>query len=148
MNYPSALFLVFSDAFPAYRLLLSKERKWLLRQVRQATYRLVQPDCHLWIIDSTSEKKEQYELSLIHILSGMVILKYELKRHRKYILGWAIALALCVFVMTPTYYSFMDVSTGDLYETLGTSDFYKGVGVSMEYLTSPCLLYTSTWQEG
>ena len=31
--------------------------------------------------------------------------------------------------MTPTYYSFMDVSTGDLYETLGTSDFYKGVGV-------------------
>ena len=42
----------------------------------------------------------------------MVILKYELKRHRKYILGWAIALALCVFVMTPTYYSFMDVSTG------------------------------------
>ena len=30
---------------------------------------------------------------------GMVILKYELKRHRKYILGWAIALALCVFVM-------------------------------------------------
>ena len=47
----------------------------------------------------------------------MVILKYELKRHRKYILGWAIALALCVFVMTPTYYSFMDVSTGDLYET-------------------------------
>lgn len=47
VNYPSALFLVFSDAFPAYRLLLSKERKWLLRQVRQATYRLVQPDCHL-----------------------------------------------------------------------------------------------------
>ena len=60
----------------------------------------------------------------------MIILKYELKRHRKYILGWAIALALCVFVMTPTYYSFMDVSTGDLYETLGTSDFYKGVGAS------------------
>ena len=71
----------------------------------------------------------------------MVILKYELKRHRKYILGWAIALALCVFVMTPTYYSFMDVSTGDLYETLGTSDFYKGVGVSMEYLTSPLGIY-------
>ena len=44
----------------------------------------------------------------------MIILKYELKRHRKYILGWAIALALCVFVMTPTYYSFMDVSTGGL----------------------------------
>ena len=56
-------------------------------------------------------------------------------------MGWAIALALCVFVMTPTYYSFMDVSTGDLYETLGTSDFYKGVGVSMEYLTSPLGIY-------
>ena len=61
----------------------------------------------------------------------MVIFKYELKRHRKYILGWAIALALCVFLMTPTYYSFMDVSTGDLYETLGTSDFYKGVGLAL-----------------
>ena len=76
----------------------------------------------------------------------MVILKYELKRHRKYILGWAIALALCVFVMTPTYYSFMDVSTGDLYETLGTSDFYKGVGVSMEYLTSPLGIYAFSYQ--
>ena len=81
------------------------------------------------------------EPSMRKEVSGMVILKYELKRHRKYILGWAIALALCVFVMTPTYYSFMDVSTGDLYETLGTSDFYKGVGVSMEYLTSPLGIY-------
>ena len=68
-----------------------------------------------------------HALLCVKEVSGMVILKYELKRHRKYILGWAIALALCVFVMTPTYYSFMDVSTGDLYETLGTSDFTKAL---------------------
>ena len=57
----------------------------------------------------------------------MVIFQYELKRHRNYILGWAIALALCIFLMTPTYYSFMDVSTGELYETLGTSDFTRAL---------------------
>ena len=63
----------------------------------------------------------------------MVILKYELKRHRTYILGWAIALALCIFLMTPTYYSFLDAASVELFETMGTTDFYRSVGVSMEY---------------
>ena len=71
----------------------------------------------------------------------MVILKYELKRHRTYILGWAIALALCIFLMTPTYYSFLDAASVELFETMGTTDFYRSVGVSMEYLTSPLGIY-------
>ena len=71
----------------------------------------------------------------------MVILKYELKRHRTYILGWAIALALCIFLMTPTYYSFLDVASVELFETMGTTDFYRSVGVSMEYLTSSLGIY-------
>ena len=71
----------------------------------------------------------------------MVILKYELKRHRTYILGWAIALAVCIFFMTPTYYSFLDAASVDLFETMGTTDFYRSVGVSMEYLTSPLGIY-------
>ena len=71
----------------------------------------------------------------------MVIFKYELKNHRKYILGWAIALALCIFLMTPTYYSFLDAASVELFETMGTTDFYRSVGVSMEYLTSPLGIY-------
>ena len=71
----------------------------------------------------------------------MVILKYELKRHRTYILGWTIALAVCIFLMTPTYYSFLDVASVELFETMGTTDFYRSVGVSMEYLTSPLGIY-------
>lgn len=71
----------------------------------------------------------------------MVILKYELKRHRTYILGWTIALAVCIFLMTPTYYSFLDVASVELFETMGTTDFYRIVGVSMEYLTSPLGIY-------
>lgn len=71
----------------------------------------------------------------------MVILKYELKRHRTYILGWIIALAVCIFLMTPTYYSFLDVASVELFETMGTTDFYRSVGVSMEYLTSPLGIY-------
>ena len=46
----------------------------------------------------------------------MVILKYELKRHRTYILGWTIALAVCIFLMTPTYYSFLDVASVELFD--------------------------------
>ncbi|MDO5411796.1 MAG: ABC transporter permease subunit [Lachnospiraceae bacterium] len=74
----------------------------------------------------------------------MIIFKYELRRHRKYIWGWAITLAVCILVMTPAYYSFMDVaqSSNSLYETLSTSDFYKSIGVSMEYLTSPMGIYS------
>ena len=71
----------------------------------------------------------------------MVILKYELKRHRTYILGWTIALAVCIFLMTPTYYSFLDVASVELFETMGTTDFYRSVGVSMEYLTSSLGIY-------
>ncbi|MEE3446941.1 MAG: ABC transporter permease subunit, partial [Prevotella sp.] len=74
-------------------------------------------------------------------VSGMVILKYELRRHRTYILGWAIALAACIFFMTPTYYSFLDAASVELFETMGTTDFYRSVGVSMEYLTSPLGIY-------
>lgn len=74
----------------------------------------------------------------------MTIFKYELKRHKKYILGWAITLAVFILMMTPTYYSFMDVSqsSNELFETLGNNDFYKSVGVSMEHLTSPMGIYS------
>ena len=74
----------------------------------------------------------------------MIIFKYEMKRHLKYMIRWTITLALCIFLMIPVYYSFIDmaVSSSSLYETLSTSDFYKSVGVSMEYLSSPLGIYS------
>ena len=51
----------------------------------------------------------------------MVIFKYELKNHRKYILSWAFALAICIFMMTPVYYSLFggaESTSNPLYDTL------------------------------
>ena len=42
----------------------------------------------------------------------MQIFRFEWKRSQKYILIWAVALALCIFSMTPVYYGMM--------ETVGT----------------------------
>ena len=72
----------------------------------------------------------------------MILFGYEWKRYRKYILGWAVAVALCIFGMTPLYYSMMDgASSGTLYQTLGDSDFYRSVGLSSQYLTSSLGIY-------
>lgn len=74
----------------------------------------------------------------------MTIFKYEMKRNIKYILVWALAMAVCIFMMTPTYYSFMEMaeSNNSMYETLGNSDFFKSVGVSMGYLMTPLGIYS------
>ena len=71
----------------------------------------------------------------------MVIFKYELKNHRKYILSWTITLAICIFIMIPIYYSLLgsaESSSNPLYDTLGKTDFFQSTGVSI------CLLYTSS----
>ncbi|MDO5410716.1 MAG: ABC transporter permease subunit [Lachnospiraceae bacterium] len=73
----------------------------------------------------------------------MTIFKFEMKRHLKYILGWTIALAVCIFLMTPVYYSFMEAAESTpLYDTLGKNDFFKSVGISMGYLTTPLGIYS------
>ena len=75
----------------------------------------------------------------------MVIFKYELRNHAKYIFTWAIALAVCIFLMIPVYYSLLngaESSANPLYETLGSSDFFQSAGVSMEYLTAPLGIYS------
>ena len=73
----------------------------------------------------------------------MTIFKYEMRRHRKYVLGWAVTLAVCILLMTPTYYGFLDAaeSSGTLFDTLGNSDFYKSVGGSIDFLTAPMGMY-------
>lgn len=75
----------------------------------------------------------------------MVILKYEIRNHAKYIFVWAIALAVCIFLMIPVYYSLLngaESSANPLYETLGSSNFFQSVGVSVEYLTAPLGTYS------
>ncbi|MDO5415584.1 MAG: ABC transporter permease subunit [Lachnospiraceae bacterium] len=75
----------------------------------------------------------------------MVIFKYEMKNYRKYILVWAAALAVCIFSMTPVYYSMMNSAGAGgnaLFETLGSSDFFQTVGMSMDYLTTPLGIYS------
>ena len=59
----------------------------------------------------------------------MVILKYELKRHRKYILGWAIALALCAKPHTRK----------TIYWAKAFTVFFGVVVVSMVYLLASFL---------
>ena len=75
----------------------------------------------------------------------MVIFRYEIRNHAKYIFVWAIVLAVCIFLMIPVYYSLFngaESSANPLYETLGSSDFFQSVGVSMEYLTAPLGIYS------
>ena len=75
----------------------------------------------------------------------MVIFKYEMRNHRKYIWGWAISLAVCIFLMIPVYYSLLggaESTANPLYDMLGETDFFQSIGVSMEYLTAPLGIYS------
>lgn len=74
----------------------------------------------------------------------MTIFKYEMKQYRKYILGWAFALAICIFTMTPVYYGLFDsvgATSNTLYMTLGNSSFFQSIGISMGYMTEPLGIY-------
>lgn len=75
----------------------------------------------------------------------MVIFKYEIKNHRKYIFTWAMALSVCIFIMIPIYYSLLggaESTSNPLYDVLGETDFFQSIGVSMEYLTAPLGIYS------
>ncbi len=75
----------------------------------------------------------------------MVIFKYEMRNHRRYIWGWAISLAVCIFLMIPVYYSLLggaESTANPLYDMLGETDFFPSIGVSMEYLTAPLGIYS------
>lgn len=75
----------------------------------------------------------------------MVIFKYEMKNHFKYILSWSVALAVCIFVMIPVYYSLLggaESNNNPLYDTLGSTDFFQSIGFSLDYLTTPLGVYS------
>lgn len=75
----------------------------------------------------------------------MVIFKYEMKHHFKYILSWSIALAVCIFTMIPVYYSALggaESNNNPLYDTLGSTDFFRSIGFTLDYLTAPLGIYS------
>lgn len=75
----------------------------------------------------------------------MVIFKYEMKNHFKYILSWSVALAVFIFVMIPVYYSLLggaESNNNSLYDTLGSTDFFQSIGFSLDYLTTPLGVYS------
>jgi len=71
----------------------------------------------------------------------MQIFRFEWKRSQKYILIWAVALALCIFSMTPVYYGMVE-TVGTLPTGFAQGGFFETVGISLELLTKPMGMYS------
>jgi ABC-2 type transport system permease protein len=70
----------------------------------------------------------------------MQIFRFEWKQARKYILIWAVSLAICIFSMTPVYYGMVETA-GTLPTGFAQGGFFETVGVSLELLTMPLGMY-------
>lgn len=71
----------------------------------------------------------------------MVVFQYEWKRRRRYILTWAIVLAICIFSMTPIYYGMIETPEA-LTENFAQGGFFETVGVSLALLMEPLGMYS------
>ena len=74
----------------------------------------------------------------------MTVFVYELRQNARYIAGWTAAMALCIFCMTPVYYSFIDMAGWDspVFATMADSDFFRSAGISIELLQQPLGIYS------
>lgn len=70
----------------------------------------------------------------------MIVFRNEWKRSRKYILLWAVSLAVCIFVMTPVYNSMVG-SVDALPPALSQNGFLVSLGISLELLQTPIGMY-------
>lgn len=70
----------------------------------------------------------------------MTVFRYEQRRNRRYILIWALSLAICIFVMTPVYNS-MVTSSGGLPPRFEESGFLRTLGSSLDLLETPLGMY-------
>lgn len=70
----------------------------------------------------------------------MVVFRYEWKKNRKYILIWAVVLAVCIFSMTPVYYSMIETPE-TLSENFTQGGFFETVGISLALLMEPLGMY-------
>lgn len=71
----------------------------------------------------------------------MAVFRHEWKQNRKYILTWASALAVCIFLMTPVYYNMLE-TPGGLSEEFAQGGFFETVGVSLALLMEPLGMYS------
>lgn len=71
----------------------------------------------------------------------MVVFRYEWKRGRKYILTWAVTLAVCIFIMTPVYYGMLGTAE-TLPANFGEGGFLETLGLSLELLVQPLGMYS------
>lgn len=71
----------------------------------------------------------------------MVVFRYEWKRNQKYILIWVVALAVCIFCMTPVYYGMIETPE-TLSENFTQGGFFETVGVSLALLMEPLGMYS------
>lgn len=74
----------------------------------------------------------------------MAIFRAEMKRRARYILLWTAIVAASAFCLIPVYYRLIrsaGASGSALYETLGSSDFFRSVGMSMHYIFTPLGIY-------
>lgn len=89
--------------------------------------------------------KEENERGTTIFLSSHVLSEVqrlcELKQSRKYILIWAVSLAICIFSMTPVYYGMVETA-GTLPTGFAQGGFFETVGVSLELLTMPLGMYS------
>lgn len=65
----------------------------------------------------------------------MQIFRFEWKRSQKYILIWAVALALCIFSMTPVYYGMVETA-GTLPTGFAQGGFLKPLAFPWSFLQS------------
>lgn len=74
----------------------------------------------------------------------MTVFVYELRQNARYIAGWTAAMALCIFCMTPVYYSFIGMAGWDspVSATMADSDFFRSAGISIELLQQPLGIYS------
>lgn len=70
----------------------------------------------------------------------MPIFRCEERRNRKYILIWALSLAVCIFVMVPIYNSMVG-SSGGLPSRFEETGFLRTLGASLELLETPMGMY-------
>ena len=71
----------------------------------------------------------------------MQIFRFEWKRSQKYILIWAVTLAVCIFSMTPVYYGMVETA-GALPTGFAQGGFFETVDISLELLTKPMGMYS------
>lgn len=71
----------------------------------------------------------------------MVVFQYEWKRSRKYILIWAVVIAVCIFFMTPVYYRLIGTPE-ELPAGFAQGGFFETLGVSLALLKEPLGMYS------